>query len=50
MRIHPRHTNLLFSLFMSLSMAFIMSGVLTAINRALGEQIDAAADGQVIHS
>jgi hypothetical protein len=31
MNIHPRHSNLLFALFMSLSMAFIMSGVLTAI-------------------
>lgn len=31
MKIHPRHTNLLFSFVMLLSMAFIMSGVLTAI-------------------
>lgn len=31
MKFHPRYSNLLFAFFMSLCMAFIMSGVLTAI-------------------
>ena len=32
MRIHPRHTALLFAFFMSLCMATVMSGVLTVLN------------------
>ena len=35
MRIHPRHTALLFAFLMSLCMAFLMSGVLTALNLGL---------------
>jgi hypothetical protein len=32
MKINPKHTNLLFAFFMSILMAFLMSGVLTAIH------------------
>lgn len=35
MRIPARHANLLFAALMSLQMAFIMSGLITAANRGL---------------
>jgi len=32
MKIHPRYNHLLFSVFMSMIVAFIVTGVLTAVN------------------
>lgn len=36
MRFHPKHSQILFSFFMSCFMAFLMSGVVTALNQGVG--------------
>jgi hypothetical protein len=35
MKFNPKHSNLLFAFFMSVLMAFLMSGILTAIHLGL---------------
>lgn len=48
MKIHPRHSNLLFALFMSLGMVLIMSGVLAVIYRGFEGFLENWARGFII--